>query len=159
MSRAALLVAVFLLFTGCSSKDASLTRTSVPPNDGGASADADAATLEPDPTGGRDDKAASCYAACQNGAFTCQTKGDPSAVLTTIELTPETGGCSGTLTTGSTTPNEQSVAMKLDCTLGDVCQGDAPAQPATTCLKGLFSAFSFSYVPKGATAQRVCTRN
>jgi hypothetical protein len=151
--RAALLVLVIVL-TGCSSQDTSPTRSSLPPpSDAGVAEDADAAA-QPDPNGGRDDKVASCYAACQNGAFTCQAKSASGVVVTTVEMTPEKiGGCSGTLTAGT-----QSVAMKLDCLAGKVCTGDAPDQPANTCVAATFSAFSFAYVPAGAV-QNVCTRD
>jgi hypothetical protein len=141
---------------GCSSKETSPDRASPPPNDGGADADAAA---QPDPNGGRDDNAASCYASCQNGAFTCQAKGDPSTILTTVEMTPDQAGCSGTLTTAPTTPNEKSVPMTIDCVDGKICVASAPGQPATTCVSGTFSAFSFAFVPSGGSAMNVCTRD
>jgi hypothetical protein len=132
----------------------------VPPqNDGDAGADADAAAVQPDPSGGRDDSPASCYAACQNGAFTCQTKGDPGAAILNAELTPDANGCAGTLTTASASPSEQSVALQIDCKAVTVCRGDAPGQPATTCAAGTFSAFSFAYRQGAATVATVCTRN
>jgi hypothetical protein len=160
VTRAGVFVAAAAVFViGCSSQDSSPTRGSVPsPNDGGADADSDAEAV-PDPNGGRDDKTSSCYAACQNGAFTCQQKADPSVIITTVELTPEPMvGCTGTLTTGSKTPSEQSVALKLDCLAGKICKGDAPGQPATTCLPGTFSAFAFAYAPAGS-ALNICTRD
>lgn len=165
MIRASFLAGTIVLVTlalaavpGCSSESASGNRTSAPPTPSDGGADADGAAVPPDPAGGRDDSPASCYAACQNGGLTCQSKGDSSAILTTVELSPEPGGCAGTLTTGSTTPTEQSVAIKIDCKTVTICKGDAPGQPATTCVPGTFSAFSFAYSPAGG-AQSVCTRN
>jgi hypothetical protein len=143
---------------GCSSQGSPPDRSSVPtPNEGDAGRDADAARTPPDFSGGRDDKASSCYAACQNVSFTCQAKGDSSLTFTTADLAAEETGCSGTLTAAGGPP--QAVAMKVDCSTGKICKGEAPGQPATSCASGTFSAFSFAYAPSPGGAMNVCTRN
>jgi hypothetical protein len=156
-------IGIFLLLAaamiaGCASASSTPEdRTTVPVEDGGA--EADAAVTPLDPTGGRDENPASCYASCQNAHFTCQTKGDSSAALATVEVAVDERGCSGTILVGSTTPPEQAVAFKVDCHDMTVCRGDAPGQPATACVSGTFSAFGFAYTPSAGGASSVCTRN
>jgi hypothetical protein len=157
-----LLVVTVMATVACSSGDSSSDRTSVPTTgDGGAdAAAADAAPTPLDPTGGRDDNASSCFAACQNTGFTCQTKGDStSAALATVELAPDASGCSGVLTTGAATASEKVVSIKLDCLQGLLCRGEAAEAPATDCVPATFSAFSFAYAPTAGGASSVCTRN
>ena len=141
---------------GCSSASTEPNRSSALTPEGGAGDAADAAMPEAAPNGGRDDNASSCYAACQNAGFTCQTKGDTTP--TTVEMILDPKGCTGTLTTG-TPPTESSVAMTIECAKGEICRGASPGAAATVCVSGLFSAFSFSYVPTAGAAENVCTRN
>lgn len=159
----ALALVLFAVATpACSSEDTGADRTSVPPaGDGGTGGDADAASATPDPTGGRDAAASSCYAACQNTGFTCQMNGDPKAEsLFTLSLVPDDEGCSGTLTTGEATANERTVEIKLQCRGAKVCIADAPGQPATACVTATFNAFTFAYTSAAAGgAANVCTRN
>ena len=143
---------------GCSSSSSGPNRPTVIGSEDGGAADGDAATPEAAPNGGRDDNASSCFAACQNAGFTCQAKGDTGATITTVDMILDAKGCSGTLTTGATMPNEQSVAITNECAKGEICRGEAPGAAATVCGSGLFSAFSFSYVPSGGP-ENVCTRN
>ncbi len=143
---------------GCSSSSSDINRPTVIGSGDGGAADGDAATPEAAPNGGRDDNASSCFAACQNAGFTCQAKGDTGATITTVDMILDAKGCSGTLTTGATMPNEQSVAITIECAKGEICRGEAPGAAATVCGSGLFSAFSFSYVPSGGP-ENVCTRN
>jgi hypothetical protein len=153
----AFLLALTVAITACTAESTPEDRTSAPVADGGG-ADADAAVTPLDPTGGRDDNAASCYAACQNTRFTCQTKGDSSAALATVDVAVDERGCSGTIGSVSA-PADQGLAIKVDCRDKTVCKGDAPGAPATVCVSGTFSAFSFAYTPSGAAAASVCTRN
>ena len=142
---------------GCSSSSSDPNRTGViGGGDGGT--DADGATPEAAPNGGRDDNASSCFAACQNAGFTCQVTGDTGATITTVEMILDAKGCAGTLTTGATMPSEQSVAITIECAKGEICRGESPGAAPTVCVSGLFSAFSFSYVPASGP-QNVCTRN
>jgi hypothetical protein len=107
-----------------------------------------------DPNDGRDSEPASCFAACQNTAFTCQAKGASSTTITEAELVIGGSGCTGTLkTSGGTT-----VALKLDCAERTVCIGGAPGTTPTDCAPGTFSAFSYAYTPKDDVLT-VCTRN
>ncbi|HSO31701.1 MAG TPA: hypothetical protein VLT33_04280 [Labilithrix sp.] len=154
---AAVVVACGPVALGCSSESTEPNRpTTLTPDGGGGDAAADAAMPEAAPNGGRDDNASSCFAACQNAGFTCQTKGD--ATPTTVEMVLDPKGCTGTLTTG-TPPAESSVAMTIECAKGEICRGAAPGGAPTVCVSGLFSAFSFSYVPSAGVAENVCTRN
>jgi hypothetical protein len=159
----ALLVAVVVAMAlggagvvGCSSDTKEPNRPGTLAEDGGGP-DADAAMPEAAPNGGRDDNASSCFAACQNSGFTCQAKGDSTIV--TVEMLLDPKGCTGTLTTGSTTPTESSVAITIECAKGEICRGASPGAPADLCVSGLFSAFSFSYVPSAGAPENVCTRN
>ena len=146
------------LMFGCSSSSSEPNRPTVIGSEDGGAPDGDAAVPEAAPNGGRDDNASSCFAACQNAGFTCQAKGDTGATITTVEMILDAKGCAGTLTTGSATPNEKSVAITIECAKGEICSGESPGAAATVCVSGLFSAFSFSYVPAGAP-ENVCTRN
>lgn len=127
--------------------------TAAAPQDAGTDGDA-LAPGEPDPKDGRDEDPASCYAACSNTAFSCQA-GD---VATHANLNPDASGCSGLLTTGRGTAEEKGFAMKLDCGAKTVCLADTPDGPATTCVSGSFSAFSFSYKPASG-GENVCIRD
>jgi hypothetical protein len=151
-------VAGLSVLFGCSSSSSEPNRPTVIGAEDGGGVDGDAAMPEAAPNGGRDDNASSCFAACQNAGFTCQAKGDTGATITTVDMLLDAKGCSGTLTTGSTMPNEQSVAITIECAKGEICRGEAPGAAATVCVSGLFSAFSFSYVPAGGP-ENVCTRN
>ena len=143
---------------GCSSSEDTLPiRNGAAIADAGA--DADATPQVADPNGGRDDNASSCYATCSNAGFTCQTRGETSPVLTTVEMILDAKGCGGTLTTGSTTAIEQSVAITIECAKGEICWGAAPGAAATICASGTFSAFSFAYAKTTGAAQSICTRN
>src|SRR5688572_3136560 len=116
-----------LVLFGCTSESSSPDRTSVPNgNDGGGDAGLTEAGV--DPSGGRDDTAASCFAACQNSTFTCQAKAGASTTVTEAELTPEPIGCVGTLKKGE----EPAVALKLDCGERKVCVGGAPGSDPTS---------------------------
>lgn len=147
-----LFVFVFLAPIGCSSSSGSTPRETADSGGGGgdAGADADAGT-PPAANDGRDDKPASCYAACQNGSFTCKASG--SAATTTVSLAPDQTGCAGTATTSA-----GALPMKLDCNQAKVCLASAPGGTPDGCTGGLFSAFSFSYTPAGGV-ENVCTRN
>lgn len=162
MTRATALGALGVFIVGvlvqaCTAESTSADRTSVPTGDADGGADADAAVQAPDPAGGRDDNAASCYAACQNTAFTCQTKGTPTTIITTAEMAVDDRGCSGTTTVDGSSTGE-SVALKLDCHSREICKGAAPDQPATACVPGTYSAFSFAYANAGG-GTTLCTRN
>ena len=146
------------VMVGCSSSSSEPNRPTTITGDGGGDGGEDGGMPEAAPNGGRDDNASSCFAACQNVAFTCQTKGDTGATITTVDMILEAKGCAGTLTTGATMPNEQSVAISIECAKGEICRGESPGAAATVCVSGLFNAFSFSYIPAGA-AENVCTRN
>ncbi len=145
---------------GCSSSSEGPNRpTTIPGEDGGEDGGGeDGGMPEAAPNGGRDDNASSCFAACQNAGFTCQAKGESGATITTVDMLLEAKGCAGTLTTGATMPNEQSVAITIECAKGEICRGETPGAAATVCVSGLFSAFSFSYIPAGGP-ENVCTRN
>lgn len=143
---------------GCSSSSSEPNRPTTITGDGGGEAGEDGGMPEAAPNGGRDDNASSCFAACQNAGFTCQAKGDTGATITTVDMILEPNGCAGTLTTGATMPNERSVAITIECAKGEICRGEAPGAAATVCVSGLFSAFSFSYIPAGGL-ENVCTRN
>jgi hypothetical protein len=154
----ALALAAAGLVVGCTAETTSADRTSVPTQAPDAGADADAATQAPDPSGGRDDNAASCYAACQNTAFTCQTKGASTTAISTAELAVDERGCSGTIVASGAAAGEEGAALKLDCHDRTICKADAPGQPATACVAGVYSAFSFAYALAGGGTM-VCTRN
>lgn len=132
--RAAVLV--LLLAAGCaSSSSAPSIDGPSSTKDAGASADA----AKPDPNDGRDGTAASCFASCSNTQWSCL----PGSA--TLQLTTTTTGCSGT----STESGAESV-IAIDCTTQVVCFG-------SECYAGLYSAFTFSYTPGGAT-ETICTR-
>jgi hypothetical protein len=139
----------------CSTSGSSEERTNVGSSGNkDASSDADLGDSgTPDPSGGRDDTTASCFAACQNGLFSCQAKSGTSTTVTTADITPEPAGCGGTLTKGT-----EVVALKVDCAERKVCVGSAPGEPASSCVPATFSAFAFAYTPTGG-AQNLCTRN
>ena len=101
----------------------------------------------PDPTGGRDDKPASCFAACQNSSFNCEAKG--ASTVLKADLVLEGPGCHGLLKNA----DGSSVELKLDCNGGQISQ----VCVNSACGAALFSAFSFSYTPAGG-ASTVCTR-
>src|SRR5690606_8426772 len=96
-------------------------------NDGGDST-SDAAA---DPTGGRDGEPSSCFAACQNGLFACQQRKDGKIIVSKADITLDSAGCSGTLTTG-----DEVVALKLSCLDAQVCFGGAPGTTPTNCVPG-----------------------
>ena len=153
-------IAALSVMYGCSSSSEGPNRPTTISSDGDAGGDSgeDGGMPEAAPNGGRDDNASSCFAACQNAGFTCQAKGDTGATITTVDMLLEAKGCAGTLTTGATMPNEQSVAITIECAKGEICRGETPGAAATVCVSGLFSAFSFSYIPAGGP-ENVCTRN
>jgi hypothetical protein len=143
---------------GCSAEGGDATkRTNVPSESTDAGADAEAAAPEPAPNGGRDQSGSSCYAACQNGSFTCQEKSATSTVVTTASMVLDAKGCSGTLTTGSAMG--PAVALTIDCTTIQICRGAAAGEPATVCVSGTFSAFTFAYEPSAGAPKNVCTRD
>ena len=148
---------LFVLVQACAAESTPADRPPVPAGATDGGSDADAAVQQPDPAGGRDDNAASCYAACQNTSFTCQTKGTATTTITTAELALDDRGCSGTMSIGSANPTE-NVALKIDCRSREICKGAAPEQPATTCVAGTYSAFSFAYA-NAAGGTTLCTRN
>src|SRR5258708_7657695 len=51
-----------------------------------------------DPNNGRDEKPESCFAACQNTAFTCQAKSGGTSTVTKADLQLTQAGCEGKLT-------------------------------------------------------------
>lgn len=137
----------------CSSDSSESDRRSVPSNnenDGGGGSTTDGGV---DPTGGRDSEPSSCFAACQNGLFSCQQRTDGKIVVSKADITLDSSGCSGTLTTG-----DEVVALKLTCLDAQVCFGGAPGTTPTNCVPGTFSAFSFAYAPEEGAPQNVCTR-
>jgi len=135
----------------CSSDDSDSDRRNVrtgDAGDGGSTTDAGV-----DPTGGRDSEPSSCFAACQNSLFSCQQRADGKIVVSKADLTLDSSGCSGTLTTG-----DDAVALKIVCLDAQVCVGGAPGTEPTSCVPGTFSAFSFAYAPEEGAAQNICTR-
>jgi hypothetical protein len=156
--RRLMMLAVVPAMFGCSAESSDTTkRTTVPSESIDAGTDADAATPEPAPNGGRDQSGASCYAACQNAGFTCQEKTGSATIVTTADMVPDAKGCSGTLTTGSATG--PAVALTIDCTNIQICRGAAAGEPATLCVSGTFSAFAFAYEPSTGAPKNVCTRD
>lgn len=155
--RRLLMLAVVPAMFGCSAESTETKRTNVPSESTDAGTDADAASPEPAPNGGRDESQASCYAACQNAGFTCQEKSGSTTVVTTADMVPDAKGCSGTLTTGSATG--PAVALAIDCTNIQICRGAAAGEPATLCVSGTFSAFAFAYEPTTGAPKNVCTRD
>jgi hypothetical protein len=150
--------ALAALLAGCAAETAAPGRTSAPADrDAGADAgDPDVVAVTPDDDEGRDNEAASCFAACQNTSFSCQAKAEgQSTAVGTADLMPEGGGCAGTLTT----EGDEAFELELDCSLRTVCVGSAPGEPATVCVSGMFSAFSFAYAPSAGGATNICTRN
>ena len=153
--RRLLLAALPASVLACSDASTTSERQPASASDGGT--DAEAASPQPAPNGGRDAFGPSCYAACQNAGFTCQQKGAQGTRITAADLTPEAKGCRGTLTTdGAAGP---IVALVIDCTSGQICHGRAPGEPATDCVSGTFSAFSFAFEPTASAPQNVCTRD
>ena len=77
-----------LAMFGCSDDSSNTDRTSTPlgGNDSGREGGLTEAGV--DVNGGRDDTAASCFAACENTAFTCQAKSGTTVTVTEAELTP-----------------------------------------------------------------------
>ena len=144
-----------LVLPACSSEDASPERTNAPSSSEEESSgdDADGVSATPDPEGGRDDSTASCFAACQNGLFSCQAQSGATITVSSADVTPDIQGCSGTMTEGDVV-----VALELNCAQSTVCLGSAPGEAATICVPGTFSAFSFAYTPNGS-AKNLCTRN
>lgn len=144
------MVTLFCLgLLACSAEPTSEERRSVQGGgqDGGSNT-ADGGAI--DPSGGRDDAASSCFAACQNTSFSCKTK---DGAVTIADLAPDPMGCTGTLKRAA-----EVIALKLDCVGRKVCAGGPPGQPPTSCVPGTFSAFSFAYTPSGAPPN-VCTRD
>jgi hypothetical protein len=74
--------------------------------------------------------------------------------VTSVELTPDAIGCTGTLT-----KDGAGVAFKLDCVERKVCYGGAVGSTPTTCVPATFSAFSFGYTPSEGPPINICTRN
>jgi hypothetical protein len=140
----------------CSSESPSDERSSGTSSSGGGGGGSDAGLTEAgvDVNGGRDTLPASCFAACQNVAFTCQEKTASKTTVSEAELTLTNLGCEGTIKEGA----GEAVAMKVDCGELKVCVGGAPGTSPTACVPGTFSAFTFGYTPAGG-ALTVCTRN
>lgn len=136
----------------CSSDSTESDRRNVP---GGSQSDGGGSTTDAgvDPKGGRDSEPSSCFAACQNGLFACQQRTDGKIVVSKADVTLDSSGCSGTLTTGN-----EVVALKLTCLDAQVCFGGAPGTTPTNCVPGTFSAFSFAYAPEEGAPLNVCTR-
>ncbi|MBX3222333.1 MAG: hypothetical protein KF795_17570 [Labilithrix sp.] len=107
-----------------------------------------------DRNGGRDTSAASCFAACQNTAFTCQAKNGSRTTVSEAELTLDATGCTGSLKQGTAA----AVALRLDCAEAQVCIGGAPGTTPSDCVDATFSAFTYGYTPSGGVLT-VCTRN
>jgi hypothetical protein len=150
-----------LAMLGCTVESTSQPRAKVaPPAERDAAPDAEEAPIapKPDPTGGRDDLAASCFAACQNTAFSCQAKSTSGTTVTAVDLTPDGTGCSGTITANGAA-SETALAFKLECASRTVCMGSAPGQPPTSCVQATFSAFTFGYTPGSGGSINLCTRN
>lgn len=155
--RFALAIAAGLALAACAAETGTAERRDVaPPSGEGTEEETQAAAPAPDPEDGRDDTAASCFAACQNLQFSCSATGETKETVT--ELVPEGKGCLGTWTSGRGTTSERSGALAVDCVERVVCVGDAPGAPATACVSGTFSAFSFAYTPEGGK-KTVCTRS
>jgi hypothetical protein len=136
---------LLVAFTGACSADPASGQTTASSSDAGS----EAASAPADPTGGRDASPASCYAACQNSAFNCQTTGSLETFAAEVAL--DDRGCSGTLTPAA--GSSASVALKLDCRAATVCRASAAGQDATACVPGSFSAFTFAFA-----GNIVCTR-
>ena len=155
----ALAASLSLLVLGACSDDSSTTdRASVPTGDGGgADGGKDAGLTEAgvDPTGGRDSEPASCFASCQNTAFTCQAKGPGGTAVSEAQMSGDSTGCVGSV---KDVCGGDPVAMKIDCTNAQVCVGGAPGTTPTDCVPATFSAFNFAYTPTGGV-QTICNRN
>lgn len=104
-----------------------------------------------DKAGGRDEAPSSCFAACQNSFFTCQTKVGSKTTITQVDLVLEGAGCEGTLTED----DGSAVPIELNCTRAEVCIGSSSS---ADCLAATFSALSFAY-PSDDDALTICTRN
>lgn len=151
VGRAGLLATLWLALPACSSTDSTDSDRSISGKDAGTT---DPESSTPDPSGGRDDSASACFAACQNSSFSCQARSGTSTALTTVELALDgLVGCVGTTTAGTETKS-----LKLDCTARKVCVGDSATQTPTTCVSATFSALSFAYA-SGGGPETVCTRN
>ncbi len=144
------LAAMTVTVIACSSEPSDDGGRTPRPSDAGTSEQRDVGPV--DPNNGRDDKPESCFAACQNTAFTCLTKGASTTSKADLQLTQ--AGCEGTLTDDGV-----ALAMKIECLRAEVCLGAAAGQAASECVKGTFSAFAFAYTPGSGGAQNVCTRD
>jgi hypothetical protein len=128
-----------LLLVGCASEASSAPD----PGDDDEDPSSDAAKAEAekntDPTGGRDATPSSCFAACQNVAMSCTTKGSAKTSDVFLQL-DGFKGCAGTIG-----------AKKLEIT----CIGDKPQ----VCIDGAceddgtFSAFTLGF------GDTVCTKS
>lgn len=99
---------------------------------------------------GRDETPASCFAACQNTAFSCQTKAGTTRTTTLAELSPSPTGCVGSSKAGASTQ-----PLELDCTQAKACWGP---EGGRTCVSAAFSALSFAFDRGGAAGTTICTR-
>lgn len=104
-----------------------------------------AETTQVDESAGRDDSAASCFAACQNTEFACQVTTATGRSTVRAALQPTKDGCAGAITLGG-----RDETISLDCPTRKACVG-------TSCGAAMFSALSFAYAPEGG-ARTVCTR-
>ena len=134
---------------GCSSSSDTPDRVNNTSSSGGLDGSPDGSHPPPDPNDGRDEKPASCYAACSNTLFACKTGAENAKA----DLFNEMTGCQGKLTTG-----DKVQAMKLDCNEHKVCLADTTDGDPTNCAPGLFSAVSFAYKIGAATQHTICTR-
>jgi hypothetical protein len=98
---------------------------------------------------GRDETPASCFAACQNTEFSCQTQSGTNRTPTLAELSPSATGCVGTSKAGASTQ-----PLELDCTQAKACWGP---EGSRTCATAAFSALSFAFA-RGAAGTTICTR-
>lgn len=132
------LLVVALLVAGCASD---------PPANNGDDDDADPssdkakadAEKKTDPTGGRDNKPASCFAACQNVAMTCNAKGSVTTSDVSLALDSYTG-CVGTIGTK---------AFKINCLADPVPQ----VCVADECEDGTFTAITLAF------GDTICSKN
>jgi hypothetical protein len=148
------LAAAGMAVVACSSDSTDATRRPRESDSGSDDAGTQRDVGPVDPNNGRDEKSESCFASCQNTAFTCQAKSGTTNTVTRADLQLTQVGCEGKLTDDK----GSAIEMKIECLKAQVCVGSAPGQSATTCAGGRFSAFSFSYTPGGAT-MNVCTRD
>jgi hypothetical protein len=160
LGAGALLVAMTAAVVGCSSSDTGPAPAATTPAATDAGAEAEAEAQLPDPQGGRNAEASSCFAACQNTGFTCAPRGAASAAeQVSVQLETNPAGCAGTLAIGAGTASEQQVPVVIECLKKTFCRADAPGGAATTCSATTFSAFAFAFTPSGAAVETICTRD